>query len=152
MIRVQLIWKIQNNMEQEQPKKLGPFDLIKVITHTKDFQDEQDEFKSAYIPFLINRGVSFFADTLFYANEMNINSHLSKKQQFDYLFHSIPARKRFAKWPKKNAEDENLEMVKQFFGYNNDKAKSALNLLNETQLKTIKESFIVGGINKNDKS
>lgn len=123
---------------------MGPFDIIQTISQTKKLKEE-DGFEAAYIPFLINRGVSFFADTLFYANEMNINSHISKKQQYDYLFNSIVARKRYAKWPKKNTEDENLEMVKQFFGYNNEKAKQALPLLNESQLLKIKETFIKGG-------
>ena len=129
---------------------MGPFDVIKNISQTKVDSTKEDGFESAYVPFLINRGLSFFVDTLFYVNEMNLNSHLPKKMQHDYLFNSISAKKRFAKWPKKKDEDENLELVKQYFGYNNEKAKAVLPLLNETQLTKIKETFIKGGIG-NDK-
>jgi len=127
---------------------MGPFDVIKNISEKKIDSTTEEDFDSAYIPFLINRGLSFFVDTLFYVNDMNLNSHLTKKQQHDYLFHSIKPKKRYAKWPKKASEDENLELVKQYFGYNNEKAKAACHLLNETQIIKIKETFIKGGIVK----
>lgn len=123
---------------------MGPFDLIQTLSTTKKLKDD-GEFDSAYIPFIINKGMSFFVDTILLANEMNMNTHLSRKQQYDFYFHSVLPRKRYSKWPKKNIEDENLEMVKQFFGYNNEKAKQALTLLNDEQIKKIKETFIKGG-------
>lgn len=127
---------------------MGPFDIINTITYTKVLKGDESELDSAYIPFLINRGVSFFVDTLFYANEMNMNAHLTKKQQYDYLLHSIKPRKRYSKWPKKNTEDENLEIIRTFFGYNNEKAKQALTILSPEQITKIKETFIKGGIEK----
>lgn len=129
---------------------MGPFDIIKNISEKKINSTENSEFNAAYVPFLINKGLSFFVDTLFYVNDMNMYPSLTKKQQHDYLYYSIKQKKRFAKWPKKIQENEDLELVKQFFGYNNEKAKTALLLLNETQLKKIKESFIKGGIVKNE--
>ena len=143
------MWRQARKFEEKEID-MTPFDIVNTITNSKVLKDD-GTFESAYIPFLINRNVSFFVDTLFFANEMNLNSHLTKKQQFDYYFHSIKPRKRYAKWPKKNTEDENLEMVEQYFGYNNEKAKSALALLNETQIKTIKNAFIKGGLTRNDK-
>lgn len=126
----------------------SPFEIINVISNTKKLKEDID-FEASYIPFLINKGLSLYPDTIYFVNEMNMNHHLPKKLQFDYLNGSILSRKRYTKWPKKIAEDDNLEMVKQYFGYNNEKAKSTLKLLNEQQLKTIQETFIKGG--RNDK-
>ena len=112
--------------------------------------EDLEDFETAYVPFLINKALSFFNDTLFYANEMNMNGHLPKQQQYDFLFTAILPRKRFTKWPKKLVEDDNLAMVAKFYGYNNRKAAVALTLLNDAQIKTIKEAFIQGGIKKDE--
>lgn len=127
---------------------MSVFDIINTISQNKKLNPEID-FDSSYIPFLINKGLSLFSDTIFYSNEMNINNHLSKKMQYDYYFHSIHSRKRFSKWPKKITENENLELIKNVFGYNNEKAKTALSLLNEQQIKIIKESLVQGGMVNN---
>jgi hypothetical protein len=124
---------------------MSPFDIVNTISYTKKLKEDVENFDAAYIPFLINRNISFFVDTLNYANEMNMNPHLSKKMQYDYYFHSLLPKKRFAKWPKKVIQDENLELVKQYFGYNNEKAKAALHILNEEQIEKIKETFVKGG-------
>jgi hypothetical protein len=79
-------------------------------------------------------------------NEMNKYHHLDKKLQFDFLLNSIRTRKRFAPWLK-NEKVENLECVKEYYGYSNEKAKSALKILNDEQIRTIKDSLYKGGKN-----
>ena len=77
-----------------------PFDFLNAINFTKEdmFQDPQSN--KDYNAFLVNRGLSYFHDTIFYANEMNRNSHLSKEQQFSFLIYSVSKKKRFSKWAK----------------------------------------------------
>jgi clamp loader A subunit len=125
---------------------MGPFDVLKALTYTKTLDLEGEEFEKAYIPFLINKGLSLYADTVLFANDMNLNSHIPNRWQYDYLFYTIKPRKRYEKWPKKIAYDENLELVKQHYGYSTAKAKQALLLLNESQIKTIKTYSSKGGI------
>lgn len=127
---------------------MTPWDMLKVISETKTLGDIDDnEFENAYVPFLINRGLSFYPDTVLLANEMNMNSHAPKRWQYAYLYHTVKPRKRYAKWLKKSkVDDDNLELIKQYFGYNTAKAKQALSLLNESQIKTIKEHSSKGGI------
>ena len=79
-------------------------------------------------------------------NEMNKLHHLDKKLQFDFLLNSVRTRKRFAPWLKEEKID-NLECVKEYYGYSNEKAKSALKILNDEQIKTIKDSLNKGGKN-----
>lgn len=123
---------------------MTPFEILNIITVSKKTVPKE-EVEGTYVPYLINRGLSFYSDTVFYANEMNCNHWLPKRQQFDYLNNSILPRKRYAKWAKKLKEDENLELIKQYFGYNNEKARTVLSLLNEQQLEQLKQEFIQGG-------
>jgi hypothetical protein len=79
-------------------------------------------------------------------NEMNMNHHLDSKLQFDFFLNTIRSRKRYAPWMKAN-KSKNLEYVKEYYGYGNEKAKSALNILNDEHIKTIKNSLDKGGKN-----
>lgn len=97
-----------------------------------------------YSPFLINRSLSFFPDTILYANEMNRYSDIPKKSQFSYYLNSIPKRKRYSKWFKKDAETKPLSLVMEYYGYSSEKAKEALKILSEEQLKTIEEKLTKG--------
>jgi len=124
---------------------MTPFDILKVLSHTKKYMEKDQEFRDAYVPFLINKGLSLSADTVLLANEMNLRSHIPVEWQFDYLFYTVKPRARYEKWPKKVAENENLELIKQFYGYNTSKAKMALSLLDDSQIRTIKE-YSKGGI------
>jgi hypothetical protein len=85
------------------------------------FETEQDE--KDYVPFLINRGLSQHVDSIFYANEMNINHHLTKKMQYDYLFRSIRKMKRgFGKWAK-SEKSEDIELIQRAYKCSERKAK-----------------------------
>ena len=83
-------------------------------------------------------------DTIQLVNEMNRNHHLDKKLQYDFLLNSLRTRKRFAPWLR-SSKSKNLECVKEYYGYNNEKAKSALSILNNEQIKTIKDKLNKGG-------
>ena len=113
-------------------------------TNLLDTDDEMWEKK--YPPFIINKCLAPFPDTIMLVNEMNKHHHLDKKLQFDFLLNSLRTRKRFTPWPKASKQ-KNLEYVKEYYGYNNEKAKSALKILNDDQIKTIKNSLNKGGKN-----
>ena len=109
-----------------------------------DTEDEMWEKK--YPSFIVNKCLAPFPDTIMLVNEMNKHHHLDKKLQFDFLLNSLRTRKRFTPWLKASKQ-KNLEYVKEYYGYNNEKAKSALKILNDEQIKTIKDSLNKGGKN-----
>ena len=109
-----------------------------------DTDDEMWEKK--YPAFIVNKCLAPFPDTIFLVNEMNINHHLDKKLQFDFLLNSLRTRKRYTPWLKASKQKD-IEYVKEYYGYNNEKAKSALKILSDEQIKTIKDSLNKGGRN-----
>jgi hypothetical protein len=123
-------------------------EYLNAINHNKEpLMDTEDEaWEKKYLPFVVNRCISPFLDTIMLVNEMNRLHHLDKKLQFDFLLNSIRTRKRFAPWLKANKIDD-LEYVKEFYGYSNAKAKSALTILTNEQVKEIKTSLNKGGKN-----
>ena len=126
---------------------MSPFEYIKAINETKEdvMLTSQDEKK--YSPFIVNRGLSFFMDTIFQVNEMNRNHHLDSRLQFDYLLNSIRQKKRYSKWLK-NEKIDNLDIVKEYYGFSNEKAKDALKVLSDEQLGYIKDKLNQGGVEK----
>lgn len=125
---------------------MPPFDFINAINLTKKDLFAEDALASKdYSSFLVNRGLSYFPDTVLYANEMNIHSDIPEDWQFYFFLNSIPKKKRFSKWAKKDAETESLRLVKEYFGYSSEKAKEALSVLSEEQLTMIKEKLYKGG-------
>ena len=123
---------------------MSPFDYLNSINDTKKDIMVDDVSEKAYVPFIINRGLSYFYDTVLFANEMNRNHHLSKRAQFSFFINSIRKKKRFSKWFK-STESEDLMIVKEYYGYNNTKAQSALAVLSEEQLKQLKQKLSKGG-------
>ena len=123
-------------------------DYLKSINRTKEkLMDNDDElWEKKYPPFIINKCLAPFPYTSFLVNEMNKYHHLDKKLQFDFLLNSLRTRKRFTPWLKAN-KSKSLEYVKEYYGYNNEKAKSALKLLNDEQIKAITDSLNKGGKN-----
>ena len=123
-------------------------DYLNAINHEKtNLLDTDDEmWEKKYPPFIINKCLAPFPDTIMLVNEMNLNNHIDKKLQFDFLLNSIRTRKRYTPWLKASKQ-KNLEYVKEYYGYNNEKAKSALKILNDEQIKTIKDSLNKGGKN-----
>ena len=121
-------------------------DYLNAINYTKenllDTDDEQWEKK--YYPFIVNKCVAPFPDTVMLVNEINQLHHLDKRLQFDFLINSLRPRKRFTPWLKAK-KLENLEYVKEYYGYNNEKAKEALDILNDEQISAIKRRLDKGG-------
>lgn len=109
-----------------------------------NIMDEDPNSKKEYNPYVINRCLSGFVDTIMYSNEMNLNHFLDKKLQYDFFLNSIRTRKRFSPWLRKE-EIKDLEAVKTYYGYSNEKAKEALSILNKEQLKQIKSKLDIGG-------
>ena len=126
---------------------MNPFDYIKAINTHKDIMKDDALTEKEYTPFLVNRGLSFFQDTILQVNEMNRCHFLDKKLQFDYLLNNIRPRSRWSKWLKPD-KIENLEIVKTYFGFGNEKAKDALEVLSDTQIEKIKAQFTEGGVEK----
>lgn len=123
-------------------------DIIPSILQTKKnvLQDELDV--KDYTPFVVNRALSYHMDCILYANEMNLYSEMDKDLQYQYLLNTIRSMKRkFQPWQKASA-DKDLECVKEYFGYSNQKAKEALRILNDEQIAEIKANTIKGGVNK----
>lgn len=124
---------------------MSPFDFLTAINFTKEDLFKDPQANKDYNPFIVNRGLSYFVDTIFYANEMNRYYSLDKGQQFNFLLNSCSKKKRFSKWAKKSVEDDNLDAVCSYFGYSRRLAKLVINTLNTEQLQTIKEKFNHGG-------
>jgi hypothetical protein len=124
---------------------MTPFDFINAINLTKKNLFEDPQAEKDYLPFLVNRGLSYFPDTVLYANEMNRNSGIPKDWQFSFFLNTIPKKKRFSKWHKKDAESDSLTLVKEYFGYSSEKALEALSILSDEQLAMIKEKLYKGG-------
>ena len=124
-------------------------DFIKAINESKEVMKNDPFAEKDYIPFLVNRGLSFFQDTILQVNEMNRNHFLDNKLQFDFLINNIRSRKRWSKWLKPDKID-NLELVKTYFGFGNEKAKEALEVLSNEDIEDIKSKLAKGGVEKND--
>lgn len=124
---------------------MTPFDFINAINLTKKNLFEDPLANKDYLPFIINRGLSYFPDTVLYANEMNRNAGIPVDWQFFFFLNTIPKKKRFSKWHKKEAETESLLLVKEYFGYSSEKAMDALSILTDEQLNMIKEKLYKGG-------
>jgi hypothetical protein len=126
--------------------KVNPFDYVDSILKTKENLIVDEISEKAYVPFLTNRALSYHPDTILYAQEMNTNHHLDHKLQFQYLINTIrPKARKKSKWAKRK-EDTDIEAIQQYFGYNYQKAKVALSILTEENVKTIKEKLDKGGI------
>ena len=123
-------------------------DYLNAINYEKkNLMDTDDEmWEKKYPAFIVNKCLAPFPDTIMLVNEMNKLHHLDKKLQFDFLLNSVRTRKRYTPWLKAS-KLKDIEYVKEYYGYNNEKAKSALNLLSDEQIKTIKDSLNKGGKN-----
>jgi len=96
---------------------------------------------------MVNRGLSYFTDTVLLANEMNINHHIDARLQYDFLRFAIRPRKRFSKWAKKEKMN-NIEVVKEYYGYSDAKAESIIDLIDEKSLDEMRKRLFKGGSSK----
>ena len=128
--------------------KLGDF-LTAINQSKKNLMDEDPMTEKEYLPFVVNRTLSYFLDTVLYANEANIRNTADKKLQFDLLLNSIRSNRRFSRWLKPD-ENKDIDAVKEYYGYSNQRAKEVLDLLTGEQLSFIHERLNKGGL-KNDR-
>ena len=123
---------------------MNPFDYTNSINYTKKDIMVDDIAEKGYNPFIINRALSYFPDTVLAANEMNRNHHLDNRLQFDFFINIIRKRKRFSKWFKPE-QISDLDVVKKYYGYSNEKARQVLTLLNTDQINELKRKVMTGG-------
>ena len=123
---------------------MNPFTFLNEINYGKNDIIVDDITEKQYIPFMVNRSLSYFNDTVLIANEMNIHHHLDNRLQFDFLINIVRKRKRFSKWFKPETESD-VEVVKSYYGYSNEKACQALTLLTKSQIEELKKKVNKGG-------
>ena len=120
--------------------------LYSINQSKKNILDDDPDAARKYPAYVVNRCLSSFTDTVLYANEMNKNSHLPPKMQYDFFINSVKPRKRFSPWARKDSIDY-LDVVKEYYGYNDDKALQALRILTKDQLDKISYLLRKGGKN-----
>jgi hypothetical protein len=120
-------------------------DWLNSINQTKDnLLEENPDLVKEYLPYIINHCLSGNIDTILFANEMNMNSHLDKDMQYSFFLNTIRKRKRFSPWIRKD-KIKDLECVKRYYGYSNEKASQALKILSKEQINFIKQRLEIGG-------
>lgn len=123
---------------------MNPFEFINAINTTKKDIMIDDVTEKAYNPFIVNRSLSYFNDTVLMANEMNINHHLDNRLQFDFFINIVRKKKRFSKFMKPETVSD-VEVVKEYYGYSNEKARQALSLLTSEHINELKKKVYKGG-------
>ena len=106
-----------------------------------------DKSEKDYVPFIVNRGLGYFSDTVLLANEMNVNCHLDSKMQYDFLRGTVSKKKRFSKWLK-SEDDHKLEIIKEYFRYSTSVAKQVVDLFDDEQIEEMSKSLDKGGRSK----
>ena len=131
-------------MKKEEPYALKHY--LNAINYTKEkLMDADDEmWEKKYPSFIVNKALSAFEECILLVNELNIKPHIDKKLQFSFLLNTIRIKKRFSPWLRKSKIND-LDICKEYYGYNNEKAKEALRILTKQQLQIIKQKLNRGG-------
>ena len=121
-------------------------EYLRSINQTKENLMDSDDpmWEKKYSPYIINKCIAPFNDTIMFVNEINMRHHLENKLQYDFLLNTIRPKNRFAPWVR-GSKIKDLEFIKEYYGYSNEKAKVALQILSNDQIKTIKNSLSKGG-------
>lgn len=124
---------------------MNVFDFLNSINYTKkNILEEDILLEKQYVPFIVNKYLSYFPDTLMHSNQMNRVSFISKKDQYEYFINAIRKRKRYSKWKKKedNIEKEILlKNIMEYFECSYKRAEEYLTILNKSQINTINVIF-----------
>lgn len=126
---------------------MNPFEYVNSINLSKKDLMVDDLAEKAYNPFTVNRSLSYFSDTVLAANEMNRYHHIDKKLQYQFFINIIRKRKRFSKWDKPESNSD-VEVVKEYYGYSDEKARQVLPLFSSEQIRHLKEKVNKGGRRK----
>ena len=128
---------------------MKPFDFVNAINFSKEDlirdSDNAELAEKIYAPYLTNKSLSYFTDTILLVNEINQRAQADNILQFDFLINSVRKRKRFSKWYKRE-QNEDLELIANHYGYSYEKAKQVLPLFTEEQLNIIKKKNYKGGV------
>jgi len=137
---------VDHVQEEEVYKKpqISPFDFANAINHSKENLIVDDWSEKQYNAWIVNKSMSYGADTVIYANEMNSRPHLDRRLQFDFLINTVRPRKRYNKWLKAETVDV-LATVQEYYGYSINKARQVLPLLSDAQLEHMKNKLNRGG-------
>jgi hypothetical protein len=119
-------------------------EFLNSINHDKKPLLDEETAVRYYPPFVVNRCLSYFPDTIFHSNEMNCHPWLDPKSQFDFHRLSVRKKKRFSPWLRKETE-ENIAIIKQVYGYTDAKAREVLNILSSKDIEKLKQSLYKGG-------
>ena len=127
---------------------MSPFDYVNAILQNKKQLIVDEITEKEYLPFIVNRSLSYHKDCVLFANEMNRRHFIDKKMQNDFLLNTVRSQKRpFAKWVK-SEKSEDLECIKQVYQFSDSKAKEAARLLSKEQIQQLKEQTQTGGLRK----
>lgn len=127
----------------------NPYELkhyLNAINYTKEdlVKSEDTMWRKKYPAYIVNKIVSAFPDTLMLANEMNRHHHLNSDIQFQFYINSVRKKKRFSPFVRAS-KLKDIDVIKEYYGFSNDKAKDALKILSKEQIKYIKEKLFKGG-------
>jgi hypothetical protein len=144
----QIIW---NNLRKWRQMMTNPFDYIASISTNKKnmMRDSENDTlaEKQYNAWIVNKGLSYFQDTVLHANLMNINHHLGNRPQYEFLLNSIRPSKRYAKWVKDEG-DEDLDAICSAYACNKTVGREYLSLLSSEQISAIKKQQEIGGTKK----
>lgn len=124
---------------------MSPFDFINSINYTKENLIVDEWSEKQYNAYIVNKGLSFSADTVIPANEMNSRPHLNKTLQYSFLINIVRPRKRYNKWVKPEVI-ESLDIIKNYYGYNTEKSRQVFSILTSDQINSLKEKLKKGGV------
>lgn len=127
---------------------MSPFDFINSVSQSKKDiirnSDSPELAEKLYKPFLVNKGLSYFQDTIMFSNEINRLPIIDNKLQYDFYLNSIRPLKRYAKWVKK-VDSDDFNAIQEYFQLNNSKTAEALSLLSSDQVNLVKQKLQKGG-------
>ena len=118
--------------------------INQILVHKTPWENFDESEHKTFSPFIVNRCLSYFSDTILYVNEVNKNSHLDKKLQYDYLLNSVRKRKRFSKWLMRELPDE-LDFIKEYYGYSDRKAREVVNMFADSDIEEMTKYLYTGG-------
>lgn len=126
---------------------MNPFDFLNSINDNKQDLFEDPQAEKDYNPFMVNRGLSYFPDTVLFANEMNRYRDIPKKWQYQFLLHAVPRKRRFSKWHKKDDAGELIKLISKHYKYSEQKSYEVMDLLSPDQIECLKRIYDTGGRN-----
>ena len=129
-------------------KDLNPFDFIKSASQSKKDlikdSDYPEQTEKQYTPYIVNRGFSYFEDSILHANEMNMRAHLFNDAQYRYYLGTLRPRNRFSKWHKAE-KNKDLDAIQEVYSVNRTVAKQYMKTLSKEDLKSIHNKLEKGG-------